>query len=498
MKPHRLAVAALAMCLATIRGASGGEKVHSVSSGDSASSIAAKYYGDVALGDFLLLYNGRTGTVIHAGEKLKVPYCDVHRVGKGDTWSSLATKHLEKTQAHPVVAALNGFAAGAALPAGESIVIPVVLSYQLGRGEALASIAERFYGDPDRADLLQVFNDVGDPRRLSVGETVKVPLVSIRLRKSAAADLPQKKPAPVRVPQATAAQDPVKTAAAPKDSAPKPATVKAPDVRKDSASKPAAGKSADARKDPAPKSAPDKAMTVPKDPAPKTAPAKAVTIPKGSAPKTETVKAADVPKDPAPKTETVKAVDVPKDPAPKTETVKAADVPKDPAPKTETVKAADVPKDSAPKTETANAADVPKDPAPKPAADAPKDRPSEPAAKTPDPPKDVPQPEPTVSQSSRFDKQIRDAAQVYAEGDYLRARRQLESLRDRAQSGGTDKEKAEIARLLAYVYVAFDMHAEACAAFGAAAAFPVGTTLDPDLVSPKIRDTLSRCPGRKG
>ena len=450
MKPHRLAVAALAMCLATIRGASGGEKVHSVSSGDSASSIAAKYYGDVALGDFLLLYNGRTGTVIHAGEKLKVPYCDVHRVGKGDTWSSLATKHLEKTQAHPVVAALNGFAAGAALPAGESIVIPVVLSYQLGRGEALASIAERFYGDPDRADLLQVFNDVGDPRRLSVGETVKVPLVSIRLRKSAAADLPQKKPAPVRVPQATAAQDPVKTAAAPKDSAPKPATVKAPDVRKDSASKPAAGKSADARKDPAPKSAPDKAMTVPKDPAPKTAPAKAVTIPK------------------------------------------------DPAPKTETVKAADVPKDSAPKTETANAADVPKDPAPKPAADAPKDRPSEPAAKTPDPPKDVPQPEPTVSQSSRFDKQIRDAAQVYAEGDYLRARRQLESLRDRAQSGGTDKEKAEIARLLAYVYVAFDMHAEACAAFGAAAAFPVGTTLDPDLVSPKIRDTLSRCPGRKG
>jgi len=465
MKPHRLAVAALAMCLATIHGASGGEKVHSVSSGDSASSIAAKYYGDVALGDFLLLYNGRTGTVIHAGEKLKVPYCDVHRVGKGDTWSSLATKHLEKTQAHPVVAALNGFAAGAALPAGESIVIPVVLSYQLGRGEALASLAERFYGDPDRADLLQMFNDVGDPRRLSVGETVKVPLVSIRLRKSAAADLPLKKPAPVRVLQATAAPDPVKTAAASKDSAPKPATVKAPDVPKGPASKPAAGKSADARKDPAPKTATDKAVTVPKDPAPKTAPAKAVTIPK--------------------------------DPAPKTETVKAADVPKDSAPKTETVKAADVPKDSAPKTETVKAADVPKDSAPKPAADAPKDRPSEPAAKTPDPPKDVPQPEPTVSQSSRFDKQIRDAAQVYAEGDYLRAKRQLESLRDRAQSGGTDKEKAEILCLLSFVYVAFDMRSEACVAYGAASALPVDTSLDPDLVSPKIRDTLSRCPGQK-
>ena len=445
MKPHRLAVAALAMCLATIRGASGGEKVHSVSSGDSASSIAAKYYGDVALGDFLLLYNGRTGTVIHAGEKLKVPYCDVHRVGKGDTWSSLATKHLEKTQSYPVVAALNGFAAGAALPAGESIVIPVVLSYQLGRGEALASLAERFYGDPDRADLLQMFNDVSDPRRLSVGETVKVPLVSIRLRKSAAADLPQKKPAPVRLPQATAAQDPVKTAAAPKDSAPNPATVKATDLPKDSASKPAAGKSADARKDPAPKTA--------------------------------SAKAADVPKDPVPKPQTVKAADVPKDSAPKTETVKAADVPKDPAPKIETVEAADVPKDSVPKIETAKAADVPKDPAPTPVA--------------------PPQPEPTVSQSSRFDKQIRDAAQVYAEGDYLRARRQLESLRDRAQSGGTDKEKVEIARLLAYVYVAFDMRAEACAAFGAAAALPVDTTLDPDLVSPKIRETLSRCPGRK-
>ena len=452
MKPHRLAVAALAMCLATIRGASGGEKVHSVNSGDSASSIAEKYYGDVALGNFLLLYNGRTGSVIHAGEKLKVPYCEVHRVGKGDTWSSLATKHLEKTQTYPVVAALNGFAAGAALPAGESIVIPVVLSYQLGRGEALASLAERFYGDPDRADLLQMFNEVGDPRRLSVGETVKIPLVSIRLRKSAAADLPQRKPAPVRVLLATAAR---------KDSAPKPATVKAPDVPKDSASKPAAGKSADARKDPAPKTAPDKAGTVPKDPAPKTATAKASDVPKDSAPKTEAAKA-DVSKDPAPKIETAKAADVPKDPAPKTETAKAADVPKEPAP---------------PKAETAKAADVPQDPAPTPVA--------------------PPQPEPTVSQSSRFEKQIRDAAQVYAEGDYLRARRQLESLRDRAQSGGTDKEKAEIARLLAYVYVAFDMRAEACAAFGAASALPVDTSLDPDLVSPKIRDTLSRCPGQK-
>ncbi len=417
MTLHWPVVAALAFCLTAARDAGAGEKVHAVSSGESASSIAEKYYGDVELGDFLLRYNGKTGTVIHENEKLKVPYCDVHRVGKGDTWSSLASRHLEKAQAHPVVAALNGFAAGDVLPVGESIVIPVVLSWRLERGDALASLAGRFYGDPNRADLLQMFNDVDDPRRLSVGETVKVPLVSIRLRKSAAAELPQKKPAPVRLAQ-TASQDPVKSAAAAKASA-----------------------------------QPTSAGT-----------------PKATASKPATAKAVDVPKDPAPKPATAKAVDVPKDPAPKPATAKAADVPKDSAPKPATAKAADVPKDSAPKTATSKAKDELKAP---------------------------PQPEPTVSQSSRFDMQIRDAARVYAEGDYLRARRQLESLRDRARSGGTDKEKVEIARLLAYVYVAFDMPAEACLAYRSVSELPVDTSLDADFVSPKIRDALSRCTGQR-
>jgi LysM repeat protein len=327
---RRLTLAALATSLAAGIGATAGERSHPVRSGESASSIAKRYYGDVELGDFLLRYNGKAGTVIRAGEKLRIPYCEVHRVGRGDSWSSLATKYLGKTQAYPALAALNGLTPEDVLQVGEQIVIPVVLSYQLERGDALAPLAERFYSDPNLADLLQRFNEVDDPRRLSVGETVKIPLVSIRLRKSPEAELPRKKPAPVRQAHAT-----------------------------------------------------------PKDPP------KAIAPPKAAAP-------------------------------------------------------------------------------------------------------ELPTPQPPASPSPRLDKDIRDASKAFAEGDYARARQLLESLREQALTGEIDGEKADVLRLLAFVYVAFDMRAEACVAYRSLPELTAETTLDPDLVSPKIRETLSHCPGPQG
>lgn len=316
-----MVLAMVALCLSTA--AMAGEKRHTVRSGESASTIARKHYGSGELGDFLLQYNGKTGTVIRAGEELRIPWCDVHRVEAGDSWSVLAKRYLGRAGVHPVLAALNGYEKDGVLHVGDTIVMPVVLSHALQRGETLASVAERFHGDSELAGLLRDFNEIEDPRRLSIGETLKIPLMTIRLR-----EIP------------------------PEDHPPQVATV--------------------ARK------------TEPEVPAP----------------------------------------------------------------------------------------DLP---APEPPA-------LEPPAYRPPP-----------NRPAVFESEIRDAGRAFADGDYENARRLLEALRDRTRSEGSNVERAEVLRLLAFVYVAFDMKPEACGAFESMADLEEGATLDPDLVSPKIRDMLSRC-----
>ena len=170
---------------------------HRVAPGESASSIAARYYADYELADLLLSYNGKPGTVIRVGESLKIPVCDEHVVQAGDTWSALAQRYLGRADGWPAVAILNGLLPEQPLRVGQRLVFPVVLDHVLRSGESLAGLAQRFYGDTKRSDVLRRFNAIDDPRRLSVGQTVGIPLVAFR-----ASDKPEpKKVAPAPLPK---------------------------------------------------------------------------------------------------------------------------------------------------------------------------------------------------------------------------------------------------------------------------------------------------------
>jgi LysM repeat protein len=158
-----------------------GERIHEVRPGESASAIAKRYYGDYELAPLLLEYNGKTGNVIRVGEKLRVPFCEVHRVAAGDTWSALAERYLGKATAYRAVAALNGLEPGRPLSLGTEIVFPVALEYRLRRGDTLAGVAERFYGDVELRDALRSYNGIEDPRRLSVGQSLEIPVLAFRL-----------------------------------------------------------------------------------------------------------------------------------------------------------------------------------------------------------------------------------------------------------------------------------------------------------------------------
>ena len=89
------------------------------------------------------------------------------------------------------------------LAIGTEIVFPVVLEHALARGESLAILAKRYYGDNARADILQRFNAIDDPRRLSVGETVEIPLVSFR-----AVDEPSASPRTAKSPPPSSPEEP--------------------------------------------------------------------------------------------------------------------------------------------------------------------------------------------------------------------------------------------------------------------------------------------------
>jgi hypothetical protein len=176
---------AASLALLLVPSASGaGELRHRVEPGESASAIAGYYYGDHEKATLLLLYNGRSGTTIRAGETLRVPFSEAHVVRPGESWSELAERCCGRVSAYPSLAVLNAMSPREPLPAGRRVVLPAVFSYRLGRGESLALLAERWYGDAELGRVLQTFNEIEDPRRLSVGQRVEIPIVSLALRES--------------------------------------------------------------------------------------------------------------------------------------------------------------------------------------------------------------------------------------------------------------------------------------------------------------------------
>jgi len=180
MKLRGLVVILLALAQTAL--VSAGEQIHTVSPGESISAIAKRYYGEYELVDLLLTYNQRQSTVIQPGERLRIPYCEVHRIEPGDSWSLLAQRYLGKISVYPAIARLNGLSPDEPLQLGRDVVIPIAVPYRLSPGDTLAGLALQFYEETDRSDVLQVFNDIEDSRRLSVGRLLEIPLTGVFLR----------------------------------------------------------------------------------------------------------------------------------------------------------------------------------------------------------------------------------------------------------------------------------------------------------------------------
>jgi hypothetical protein len=92
-----------------------------------------------------------------------------------------------------------------------------------------------------------------------------------------------------------------------------------------------------------------------------------------------------------------------------------------------------------------------------------------------------------------FGQGFAEAERAYAAGDFELAGERVATLVGRVESIPLPADRARLWRLSAFVHVAFDRKDEACTAFRSLRSVESPVELDPNLVSPKIREALAAC-----
>jgi hypothetical protein len=121
--------------------------------------------------------------------------------------------------------------------------------------------------------------------------------------------------------------------------------------------------------------------------------------------------------------------------------------------------------------------------------------PEPPAPPQPDVAAPSPAPAPTPAPADGdFEALLYEAVGAYLDGSYGRALEELETLRPGVLESGQRGERELLLTNLVYLYVAFDRPDQACETFGELRTLDPQVQFDEDLVSPKIRRLVERCP----
>jgi len=97
-----------------------------------------------------------------------------HVVVAGDSWAALATQYWGDAALGEELAVLSG--SGPELPErGRSVLVPGLVRHRLAKGETLIALSRRIYGGPDAVTAIASLNGIGDPRRLHVGQVLRIP-----------------------------------------------------------------------------------------------------------------------------------------------------------------------------------------------------------------------------------------------------------------------------------------------------------------------------------
>ncbi len=158
---------------------------HVVKPGETLAQIAERVYGDAKLEFVLVGANAldvQGGTVIAPGMRLEVPGPNHHAVTQGETWADLSlfwlgTNDVARSE---LLAHANKGVPWVPPIEGQEIEIPPIITYIAGDGETVNTIADRFWGDPNRGWELNTYNR-RDGVLVKRGEVVLVPMPALKL-----------------------------------------------------------------------------------------------------------------------------------------------------------------------------------------------------------------------------------------------------------------------------------------------------------------------------
>ncbi len=156
---------------------------HIVTEKDTLASIAERYYGRIQYEKLLVAANdldARGGSPIVRGMRLEVPALGHRVVKQGETWDSLATELLGSPKRSDVLSLANDSSPWLTPEEGSEIIVPFNLRLMVDNGDTLVTIAYRFYGDMNRAWVLDRYNLLNG-RKLQPGDVVLVPLTELPL-----------------------------------------------------------------------------------------------------------------------------------------------------------------------------------------------------------------------------------------------------------------------------------------------------------------------------
>lgn len=155
---------------------------HTVKEGESLTGIAKKYYGSddryIILGEYNNLPNPKK---IDVGQKIVIPKSFKYRIKKGDQIALIAKRFLDNKDRYAVLMEINGIKDPKNISIDQIIKIPAKIPYTVKKGETLAIIAERFYGDIKKYTLIASYNFISDPKMLEPGQRLVIPIPDLEV-----------------------------------------------------------------------------------------------------------------------------------------------------------------------------------------------------------------------------------------------------------------------------------------------------------------------------
>ena len=154
---------------------------HMARAGETLDQLSVRYYGDVnksivirAANGFVHPDDGR----LAEGEPIIIPEITYVRVEEGDSWESLANRHLCSPRRAVFLAEMNDMSPDKMPPVGSVLRIPYHLRHIFAQNESLKTVTKLYFNNKRSVEWLKNYNSP-QKKKYGRGEVIIVPLLNL-------------------------------------------------------------------------------------------------------------------------------------------------------------------------------------------------------------------------------------------------------------------------------------------------------------------------------